>query len=104
MSLEVKPGARYQSAVCDTQVAIVKTTESSVDLRCGGMPMHAMGADRDADAVPADGLDSGTQMGKRYVDADESVEVLCTKPGAGTLAIGDEALVLKDAKPLPSSD
>ncbi len=104
MSLEVKPGARFQSAVCDTKVAVVKTTEPAIDLRCGGQAMQAVGTDRHADATPADGLTDGTLMGKRYVNADESVEVLCTKPGDGTLAIGAEALVLKDAKPLPSSD
>ena len=104
MSLEAKPGSRYQSAVCDTQVAIVKSGEATVDLRCGGAPMQAMGSDRDADAAPAEGFDAGTQMGKRYVNAEESVELLCTKPGTGTLAIGDEALTLKDAKPLPASD
>jgi len=32
------------------------------------------------------------------------VEVLVTKPGAGTLAIGTTPLVLKDSKPLPASD
>ena len=31
-------------------------------------------------------------------------EILGTKPGAGSLSIGDEVLVLKEAKPLPASD
>ena len=104
MSLEVKPGARFQSAVCDTQVAIVKSGVPTLDLRCGGAPMQPVGADRDGTATPSAGLDVGSQMGKRYVNADETVEVLCTKPGDGTLAIEDEALELKDAKPLPASD
>lgn len=104
MGLEMKAGARFQSAVCDTQVAVVKTGGDDADLRCGGVPMVPLGADRDEAATPAEGLDDGTQMGKRYVDADESVEVLCTKPGAGSLTIGDEALTIKGAKPLPSSD
>jgi hypothetical protein len=30
--------------------------------------------------------------------------VLVTKPGQGTLALGGEPLVLKEAKPLPASD
>jgi hypothetical protein len=30
--------------------------------------------------------------------------LLCTKPGEGTLALGSEPLVLKEAKPLPASD
>jgi hypothetical protein len=43
-------------------------------------------------------------VGKRYVDPDESIEVLCTKAGAGSLSIGDAALAVKGAKPLPASD
>ena len=104
MGLELKAGARFQSAVCDTQVAVVKTGIDQADLRCGGAPMVPLGTDRDADASPAAGLDEGTQMGKRYVDADESVEVLCTKPGTGSLAIGEDVLTIKGAKPLPASD
>lgn len=103
MSLDVKPGARFQSAVCDTQVAIVRTAESTVELCCGGQPMVPMGSDR-GDAAPEAPFDAGTQMGKRYVTADDAVEVLVTKPGAGSLSVGDEALDLKEAKPLPASD
>lgn len=102
MSLELKPGARFQSAVCDTQVAVVKGA-GGADLRCGGEPMVPMGGDT-AGGAPADGFAEGTQMGKRYVNEDESVEVLCTKPGDGSLSIGDTALTIKGAKPLPSSD
>ena len=43
-------------------------------------------------------------MGKRYVTEDESLELLCTKPGAGSLAAGEAPLNVKGAKPLPSSD
>jgi hypothetical protein len=32
------------------------------------------------------------------------LELLCTKPGHGTLAAGGMALTVKGAKPLPSSD
>lgn len=102
MSLDVKPGARFESTVCDTQVAVVKTGESTLDLRCGGAPMAEIGTEKSGE--PAADHAEGTQMGKRYVDPDETVEVLCTKPGAGSLSIGDTPLTLKDAKPLPSSD
>jgi hypothetical protein len=47
---------------------------------------------------------AGTQLGKRYCDDDEDLEVLCTKPGEGTLSLAGQALNLKSAKPLPSSD
>ncbi len=104
MSLDLKPGSRFRSAVCDTEVAVVKASVTSADLRCGGRAMVPMDAERDPGATPDAGFDEGTLMGKRYVDADDTIEVLCTKPGAGTLSMGDEALSLKEAKPLPSSD
>ncbi len=46
----------------------------------------------------------GTLLGKRYVDADDSVELLCVKAGAGSLSVNGVALTTKDATPLPSSD
>ncbi len=42
-------------------------------------------------------------MGKRYVD-ESGAEVLVTKPGAGSLSVGDIKLTLKEVKPLPASD
>jgi len=42
--------------------------------------------------------------GKRYVYAAGSIELLCVKPGQGSLSIGGVALQVKEAKPLPSSN
>jgi len=56
------------------------------------------------DATAVDGLTEGSMLGKRYVDADSTIEVLCTKPGDGSVGIGETALELKEAKPLPASD
>ncbi|MEZ0365352.1 hypothetical protein ACAG26_16860 [Mycobacterium sp. pUA109] len=97
----IKNGTRLQSQVCDTQVIVVRSAESLNDLRCGGAPMVDIGAERSGELNPA--FADGTVMGKRYVDED-GAEVLVTKAGAGTLAIGDTALSLKEAKPLPASD
>jgi len=47
---------------------------------------------------------AGTQLGKRYCDDDDGIEVLCTKGGDGSLALAGKSLHLKEAKPLPSSD
>ncbi len=44
------------------------------------------------------------ELGKRYVDADGSVELLCTKPGPSSLSVGEQLMTLKEAKPLPASD
>ncbi|MDR3655086.1 MAG: hypothetical protein P4L48_05265 [Mycobacterium sp.] len=97
----MKNGTRLQSQVCDTQVIVIKSADSLDDLRCGGAPMVALGADRAGELNPA--FADGTLMGKRYVD-DHAAEVLVTKAGAGTLSIGNTPLSLKEAKPLPASD
>jgi hypothetical protein len=96
----MKPGTKLKSAVCDTEVMVIKG--SNVVVECGGAPM--------ADERPAERKEvnaafaEGTKMGKRYVDAAGTVELLCVKPGKGSLSIAGAALLLKDAKPLPSSD
>lgn len=100
---KLKAGTRIQSAVCATEVMVIQAPDRELDLRCGGAPMQEIGAAKSGAAVDAAAA-GGTQIGKRYVDADGSVELLCTKPGQGSLALGDAPLVLKEAKPLPSSD
>jgi hypothetical protein len=101
--MEVKPGTRLKSAVCTTEVVVVRAPDHDVDLRCGGQPMVQMGDESPLGSVdPAYG--SGTQLGKRYADADSGLEVLCTKAGEGSLSLADAPILLKDAKPLPSSD
>ena len=58
-----------------------------------------------ADAHPAPGLDTGSELWKRYTAADDdAVEILVTVAGAGTLTAGSAPLVVKATKPLPSSD
>jgi hypothetical protein len=62
-----------------------------------------------ADQPPAGGSVSpdaaeGTALGKRYLNEAGDLELLCTKPGEGSLGAGGSLLTLKEAKPLPSSD
>lgn len=99
----IKNGTRLRSAVCDTQVIVVKTADSLDDLRCGGQPMLTLDAERPVDGAPDPAFAEGSAMGKRYIDED-GAEVLVTKAGAGSLSVGAAALVLKEAKPLPASD
>ena len=101
---QLKPGSRLQSAVCDTQVMIVAAPAGEVKLTCGGSPMLEIAAQRPAGGSPDPGASGGTQLGKRYVNAAADLEVLCTKPGKGSLAAGGQPLALKEAKPLPASD
>ncbi|MBM7368873.1 hypothetical protein [Gordonia hydrophobica] len=100
----LKTGSRLQSQVCDAQVIIIKAPAGDVELACGGQPMIDVTESPAAGLTPATGLDGGTQIGKRYVDAEDTVEVLVTKPGVGSLSLDGTALDIKSAKPLPSSD
>lgn len=103
----VKPGARLRSVACETEVVVVKGPAGEVDLRCGGASMVAVGDSAGNGAsrhTPDPSFDQGTLVGKRYVSDDESIEVLCTKPGVGSLSLGDAALSARGAKPLPASD
>jgi hypothetical protein len=96
----MKAGSKLKSAVCDTEIMVIRGAD--VALECGGAPMAA---DRPAERAPINpAFAEGTKMGKRYVDAAGTVELLCVKAGAGSLAIAGIALQPKDAKPLPSSD
>ena len=52
----------------------------------------------------ASGQDGAALMGKRYTDAADSVEILCTKPGPGALSLDGQPLEVKSAKALPASD
>lgn len=97
----MKPGTKLKSTVCDTEVMIIRTVPDAI-FACGGAPMvEGRGGAREA-IDPA--FAEGTKMGKRYADAAGTVELLCIKPGAGSLSLGSVALHPKDAKPLPASD
>jgi hypothetical protein len=97
----MKAGTKLKSAVDDTEVMVIKAAAAGT-LSCGGAPMVAERSGDRAEVDPA--LAEGTKMGKRYTDAAGTVELLCIKPGKGSLALDGVALQLKDAKPLPSSD
>lgn len=101
-TVALKAGARFKSAVCDTQVMVIKAPAGDYALQCGGALMIAPTEDGGGELDPA--LAEGTLMGKRYVNADESIEMLCTKPGKGSLVLNGEAMAVKQAKQLPSSD
>ena len=46
----------------------------------------------------------GSLIGKRYVDAAEALELLCTRGGEGAVSVDGQPLSIKQAKALPSSD
>jgi len=101
---KLTPGLRLQSAVCTTQVMVVAAPEADVEVTCGGAPLIALGASPPSGVTIAEGAAGGSQLGKRYVDPAGELELLCTKPGKGSLGARGELLAVKGAKPLPSSD
>lgn len=97
----MKPGSRLKSVVCDTEVIVVRGSGDAAP-ECGGKPMAA---ERPAELGALDpAFSAGTMTGKRYVDEAGTVELLCVKPGKGSLSLSGVALQPKEAKPLPSSD
>jgi hypothetical protein len=96
----MKPGMKLKSAVCDTEVMVIRCGEGV--LACGGAPMTT---EKPAALGEIDSAFSeGSVMGRRYVDAAGTFELLCIKPGKGSLSVDGAPLAAKDAKPLPASD
>ncbi|HEY4457617.1 MAG TPA: hypothetical protein VGN81_25110 [Pseudonocardiaceae bacterium] len=104
MSVVIKSGVRLRSAVCDTEVIVIRANADELDLRCGGETMLPEGVPTPESVKPVPGFTEPTLLGKRYSDRDETVELLCTKAGATTLSLGDEPLAVKGPRPLPASD
>jgi hypothetical protein len=100
----MKPGLRLKSAVCATEVMLIRAPAGSVQLDCGGVEMLAAGETAPAQARLDPAHAQGSLIGKRYVDAEERYELLCTKGGEGSLSLGGVPLAIKQAKALPSSD
>ena len=102
--MEIKPGSRWKSAVCDTEVMVVRAPKGSVGLECGGQPMIPHTAAKPAGLTLSPAHASGTAAGKRFADEASGMELLCTKAGAGSLSIDGKPIAVKEAKKLPSSD
>ena len=102
--MQYKPGSRWKSAVCSTEVVIVRPPSAAGCLSCGGHVVVPYDAVSVASAKIDGLLAGGTMLGKRYFDQSSGMEVLVTKAGDGTLSLDGRSLVLRTAKPLPSSD
>lgn len=103
MTQNLKPGSRWASAVDDTEVLVVRPGAEGLTLECGGHPMVPGGTEKPVGVSLDPDRADGTAVGKRFAH-ESGLEVLCTKGGAGTLAVDGTVLPLKDSKPLPSSD
>lgn len=97
-------GTRWKSAVCDTEIVVVKAPADAGELACGGSAMLPMNEDKPEGGAPAAGLNGGTLLGKRYGDSTSGLEVLCTKGGSGSVSFDDRVLEQLETRRLPSSD
>ena len=100
----LKSGTRLRSAVCHTEVMVIATPSDDVELTCGGALVIGIHETPATGATIAPDAKGGSILGKRYVNETGDLELLCTKPGEGSLAAGGTPLAVKGAKPLPSSD
>ena len=100
----LKAGTRLKSAVCDTQIMVLRVPSVALEIGCGGHPMLPMQDNAPAGVVLDAAFAEPSLTGKRYVDDGETMEFLCTKGGAGALSLNGARLAVKQAKALPSSD
>lgn len=102
--MDLKPGSRWKSAVCDAQMVVVRPPSAAGELQCGGAAVLPI----DDAAAPSGAVDpgfaEGVAIGKRYVDEASGLEVLGAKAGKGSLSFSGMAMTIKGAKPLPASD
>lgn len=104
MPLNLRPGTRIFSGVCDTELIVVKAPKTEVNLTVGGAPALSEKSDSRAPGVVQDGHGGGAVMGRRYGDAAGELELLCTKAGEGVPGVDGVVLGLREHKVLPSSD
>ena len=101
--MKLRVGETLQSAIDTTAVIVMKAPAGEVGLTCGGVGMFAKGAAAPTgEVVPAHF--AGSLLGKRYVNASGTLELLCTRAGEGSLALDGKLLATAEAKSLPSSD
>jgi hypothetical protein len=102
--MKPRVGQSLSSTVDSTTVIVVRWPDDDLDITCGGAAMVQKGDGAPSGGTPDPAQMDGAQLGKRYVDESLGVELLCTKAGQGTLAVGGRALPQKAARPLPASD
>ncbi len=99
---EIKPGVRLKSQVCSGEAMVVKG--SGVTLTCGGVEMIGIDQEADANATANEEHMFECLIGKRYVNAEETIELLCVTAGQGSFGCDGQMLMGKETKRLPSSD
>jgi len=101
--MEIKAGSRLACPECSVELVVVRPPTNPVTLTCGSAEIADATSDRPGGGH-GDAAGEGTLVGKRYADEESGLEVLCAKPGPGTLGADGRDVPIKGAKPLPSSD
>ncbi|PTR22826.1 hypothetical protein C8K36_1108 [Rhodococcus sp. OK519] len=98
--MQLRVGARLRSTTSAAELIVIRVPGGDVDICCDGAPMVAPEQAGD----PSGGTSGELQLGKRYSNAEGTVELLCTKPGSGVLTADGEPLGVKAPKAMPASD
>ncbi|WP_194903706.1 hypothetical protein [Catenulispora rubra] len=98
----LRPGDQLASTVCGARVVVIRVPGTDQPtVTCGGSPMVPA---QSPPTPSAEGTAPVTLIGKRYVDAAETLELLCVSSGSGELSSDGVPMTVKAAKPLPASD
>ena len=101
--MRLRIGQRLRSQVCTAEFIVTKAPPDELELTAGGHEPVELGTEVGT-VEPVNDLMTGSLLGKRYVDPGSGLEVLVTKGGQATLAVGAVPLEIKATTPLPSSD
>jgi hypothetical protein len=102
--VQLRAGLQLESVVSPARVIVIRAQKDDVEVCCGGTAMVTVKGTTATGTSPAPDGGGGPVLGKRYAHEELGLEFLCTRAGAGELTVNGEPLVLKEPKPLPSSD
>jgi hypothetical protein len=100
----MKVGERYQSPSTAAQIIVMRAPAQDVEVTLAGELVVPLDPTAAPSGTPVPDSDEQLQVGKRYVDDESGLEVLCTTAGAGPLVVDGRSLTTAAAKLLPSSD
>ncbi len=101
MALHLRPWIRVFSAVDTTELVVVRASAEPIELTIGGAPAVLSPVARSWTAKVSAPANSGTVIGRRYVNLMATVELICVKAGFGVPAIAGEVLAIRQAQPSP---
>ena len=101
--MELKPGMKLAAPGTTTEVVVVRPPSSALTVTCAGVEMVDVAGGAPEGSAP-DAAGEDVLIGKRYLDEDSGLELLCSKAGPGPLAADGREMSVKGAQPLLSSD